>query len=690
MSTAEFEYVSLSACCAQVIWMRTQLLDYGYRFNKILMYCGSKSAIAISCNPVQHSRTKHINIRYHFIKEHVERGTVELYFVGTEYQLADLFTKALPKKRFEYIVHRIEFIMEQQPQQDDLRDQLCPPNKQYDLADANKKIDLINPLCPTSSKILGDILNQHPLRFSLIPIRRKSDSETLIPTSDEIDVTNLDEATQVSIATARSLEDLEAQENVETVGEHLVNEDVENIVEGGDNVDEDEFLDESLIAKRISALGRNRSTPSSSTPTNSSSKPKPDRAKKYKSVFHKISKRYGYMFRHLKTSFMPRKDFKAITEGVHATSQKVVPPMIDHNTNEFMKNKLPKKERENIWAELSGHVTNDVANIVPSQVDSFLRDYMSNHILHVHPTSSTSSSIPDLQHQLYLKIKDDEQAQQVDISIWLSFKIKFERPTPLVETYRVVVVYTHDHEDHHDVDARPEGKSSAKRQTTSEHATYSVGESSSSQAKDESNCSSSGTQEHLDEFDAWMDGFGTDDDEIPSEEVSLLEEVSGKVDELQMQNAMNDMMRERFKKEDLSLQILVKPAPVYQSCERDPKAQPMTLINQDLFYLKHSNLGSKKYVLLLHKYPAVPFPDNDLITFAKLFQLIDNKVSDVLEYLLNSIDDSMSVTHEPVAVVYTMIVDMGALSDEHANAPPEHARKAANAHPVKVAAPIIL
>ncbi|GKB77218.1 hypothetical protein Tco_0944113, partial [Tanacetum coccineum] len=107
MSTAEAEYVSLSACCAQVIWMRTQLLDYGYHFNKITMYCDSKSVIAIPCNPVRHSRTKHINIYYHFIKEHVERGTVELYFVRTEYQLVDLFTKALPKGRFEYLVHRI-------------------------------------------------------------------------------------------------------------------------------------------------------------------------------------------------------------------------------------------------------------------------------------------------------------------------------------------------------------------------------------------------------------------------------------------------------------------------------------------------------------------------------------------------------------------------------------------------------
>nr|GEW73774.1 hypothetical protein [Tanacetum cinerariifolium] len=93
LSTTEAEYVSLSACCAQVFWIRTQLTDYGFHFNKIPIYCDSKSAIAISCNPVQHSRTKHIAVPYHFIKDHVEKGTIELYFVKTDYQLADLFTK---------------------------------------------------------------------------------------------------------------------------------------------------------------------------------------------------------------------------------------------------------------------------------------------------------------------------------------------------------------------------------------------------------------------------------------------------------------------------------------------------------------------------------------------------------------------------------------------------------------------
>ncbi|GJT20634.1 retrovirus-related pol polyprotein from transposon TNT 1-94 [Tanacetum coccineum] len=107
MSSAEAEYVALSASCAQVMWMRTQLQDYGFNYNKIPLYCDSQSAIAISCNPVQHSRTKHIHTRYHFIKEQVENGIIELYFVRTEYQLADMFTKALPEERFQYLVRQI-------------------------------------------------------------------------------------------------------------------------------------------------------------------------------------------------------------------------------------------------------------------------------------------------------------------------------------------------------------------------------------------------------------------------------------------------------------------------------------------------------------------------------------------------------------------------------------------------------
>nr|GEX61940.1 retrovirus-related Pol polyprotein from transposon TNT 1-94 [Tanacetum cinerariifolium] len=107
LSTVKAEYVSLSACCAQVLCMRTLLTDYGFHFKKIPIYCDSKSTISISCNPVQHSRAKHIAFRYHFIKEHVEKGMIELYFIKTDYQLADLFTKALLVDQFNYLVLRL-------------------------------------------------------------------------------------------------------------------------------------------------------------------------------------------------------------------------------------------------------------------------------------------------------------------------------------------------------------------------------------------------------------------------------------------------------------------------------------------------------------------------------------------------------------------------------------------------------
>ncbi|GKC13644.1 retrovirus-related pol polyprotein from transposon TNT 1-94 [Tanacetum coccineum] len=84
-----------------------ELIDYGFDFNKILLYCDSKSDIALSCNTVQHSRTKHIAVHCHFIKEQVENKVVELYFVNTAYQLADIFTKALARERFKFLINHL-------------------------------------------------------------------------------------------------------------------------------------------------------------------------------------------------------------------------------------------------------------------------------------------------------------------------------------------------------------------------------------------------------------------------------------------------------------------------------------------------------------------------------------------------------------------------------------------------------
>ncbi|GJR38539.1 integrase, catalytic region, zinc finger, CCHC-type containing protein [Tanacetum coccineum] len=107
ISSTKAEYIALSGCCVQILWMRSQLIDYGLGFNKIPMYCDNKSAIALCCNNFQHSRSKHIDIIYHFIKEQVENRVVELYLVRTNYQLADIFTKALGRERLEFLINKL-------------------------------------------------------------------------------------------------------------------------------------------------------------------------------------------------------------------------------------------------------------------------------------------------------------------------------------------------------------------------------------------------------------------------------------------------------------------------------------------------------------------------------------------------------------------------------------------------------
>ncbi|KAJ9565794.1 hypothetical protein OSB04_001760 [Centaurea solstitialis] len=106
-STAEAEYVTAGICCAQVLWLRNQLQDYNIQVSKIPIYCDNTSAIAIANNPVLHSKTKHIEVRYHFIRDHVMNGDIELHSVPTEYQLADLFTKPLDVTRFNMLISEL-------------------------------------------------------------------------------------------------------------------------------------------------------------------------------------------------------------------------------------------------------------------------------------------------------------------------------------------------------------------------------------------------------------------------------------------------------------------------------------------------------------------------------------------------------------------------------------------------------
>ena len=101
LSTAEVEYITAGSCCSQFLWMKKLLSDYGISQDTMIIYCDNSNAIDISKNPVQHSETKHIEIRYHFTRDLVERKIVALDYIPTERQNADIFTKPLDRSKFE-------------------------------------------------------------------------------------------------------------------------------------------------------------------------------------------------------------------------------------------------------------------------------------------------------------------------------------------------------------------------------------------------------------------------------------------------------------------------------------------------------------------------------------------------------------------------------------------------------------
>jgi hypothetical protein len=100
LSTAEAEYIVTGACCTQILYMKQTLLDYGVVLEKVPLLCDNESAVKIANNPIQHSRTKHIDIRHHFLRDHVAKGDIILEGVRSEDQLADIFTKPLDKTHF--------------------------------------------------------------------------------------------------------------------------------------------------------------------------------------------------------------------------------------------------------------------------------------------------------------------------------------------------------------------------------------------------------------------------------------------------------------------------------------------------------------------------------------------------------------------------------------------------------------
>ena len=103
LSTSEAEYVVVGSCAAQVLWIKHQLHDYYVKLSCVLILCDNTSAICLTKNLIQHSKTKHIEIRHHFLRDEVNKNTIALHFVEIEKQIADVFTKFLCNDRFSFL-----------------------------------------------------------------------------------------------------------------------------------------------------------------------------------------------------------------------------------------------------------------------------------------------------------------------------------------------------------------------------------------------------------------------------------------------------------------------------------------------------------------------------------------------------------------------------------------------------------
>ncbi|GJR96523.1 retrovirus-related pol polyprotein from transposon TNT 1-94 [Tanacetum coccineum] len=684
MSTAEAEYVSLSACCAQVIWMRTQLLDYGYKYNRIPMYCDSKSAIAISCNPVQHSKTKHIDIRYHFIKEHVEKGTVELYFVGTEYQLADLFTKALPKERFEYLVHRIVIIMAQQQHAADVHpDELCPPNKRYDLMDANKKVDLEqfwHTLKEDGSKYkLTFMLDKKVLSLTLddfrtifhLPQANANNHDSFVPPPSFLDmvpfykqqlgftmelktsssfkttgllqpwqtlckifskclttrVTGWDQLPLCARDMYHNLQDDDIMKNIFNSGRHkdkvgmqipdrmyagaessapkrstvihfrlpkrrstrltppapvptvdkadeMILQDTLQMVEGPENVIDDSSIprnDESNILGTRLEPRSDKESPEVEIIKDKEVEPTNDEEVEITNVIIPVNVNEEEEEITDEVYELKRREKGKIVEESRSTpfptpirSPRIHSDLVSSDTEKLQE----LTELQGCYAYLFEHLK---ARFLSRKSFDTLADHLQEVMVESLPTMVDTHIKEQVKKQVLEQVRDqvlvyvaeglilERQKSKEEMERMIAKAILQERGNIQAEIYSQIQKAIDNHITSQ-VDA-------SVPQTTCRPSA--VRPRDQDDPYDERG---PGNQEQVDDYDFWTDSYASDDDEIPTKQTT----------------------------------------PLVQSCQRDPEAPPLSLINQDLLYLKKGSSGPKKIILSLHKFPEIIFNDDDI------------------------------------------------------------------------------
>ena len=107
LSSTETEYRGSAVVACEIAWLRKPFVDFGLHMHgKVIIYCDNLSSIQLARNPVYHARTKHIEVHYHFIQERVLAGEIDLVYVSTEDQVADIFTKALGVEKLSFLIYR--------------------------------------------------------------------------------------------------------------------------------------------------------------------------------------------------------------------------------------------------------------------------------------------------------------------------------------------------------------------------------------------------------------------------------------------------------------------------------------------------------------------------------------------------------------------------------------------------------
>ncbi|GJY45313.1 hypothetical protein Tco_0434376 [Tanacetum coccineum] len=394
-----------------------------------------------------------------------------------------------------------------------------------------------------------------------IPLRQSSRLNTPTPilTTTEVEDIILHDIIQLSIAEKKSRDDFQAKQNEEKVKEHLMAEETEKLVEGTENIGEDK-VDNSILnsqndpGTRLEPMIYKESLKVEKIVVVSQLVnviEEEDELADDDYVLRRREReggRYGYLFGHLKTRFLARKKFNVLAQHLQEVMEGSLTNMVDDHVKELTKTRVPIYVAQGLIME--------------------------------------------------------RQQSQANVAKMIADAIQQEHKNLLAEIPSQI-----NNDDPHD-DVHPKGENNAKRQKTSEHGTYVFRESSYGQ-DNESELGPS-TSELVKEMSqiVYEAKLCKVVDEMLRQRFTLAYEHQYHI--AQMQNFLkNDIIWENIK-DILSLPFLQKPTTLIQSCQRDLKAPTLSLVYQDLLYLKKGNSGLEKIVLSLPKFLAVTFHDDDI------------------------------------------------------------------------------